>query len=107
MDITTSRVFKYVKSYLEDSCFFKHLLWDTGGWNQEKKRLRKATVVPNDYANAQNFGEGRVCAPCVCSSYVQSALCSLDLKALAHLSVTMNLYRMLHRSRCLSWNRGK
>ncbi|KAL3149400.1 hypothetical protein ABBQ32_002196 [Trebouxia sp. C0010 RCD-2024] len=31
-----------------------------GGWNQEKKRLRKATVVPNDYPDAKNFGEGRI-----------------------------------------------
>lgn len=73
---------KYVISYFVGGCVCKQLLWDTGGWNQEKKRLRKATVVPNDYANAQNFGEGRVCASCVCSSCMQSALCSLDLKHL-------------------------
>ena len=33
---------------------------ETGGWNQEKKKLRKATVVPNEDASARHFGEGRV-----------------------------------------------
>ena len=59
-----------------DDCVFKKLLWDTGGWNQEKKKLRKATIVPNEYADATNFGEGRVCASSVCSNCMQVALCS-------------------------------
>ena len=42
-----------------------HLLTDgalcaTGGWNQQKKKLRKATVIPNEDASARHFGEGRV-----------------------------------------------
>ncbi|DBA70392.1 TPA: hypothetical protein ACH3X2_011808 [Trebouxia sp. C0005] len=31
-----------------------------GGWNQEKKILRKATVIPNEDASAKHFGEGRL-----------------------------------------------
>ena len=33
---------------------------NVGGWNQEPKRLRKATVVPNVDAKAHHPGEGRV-----------------------------------------------
>lgn len=33
---------------------------EPGGWKQEKKMLRKATVIPNEDASAEHFGEGRV-----------------------------------------------
>ena len=33
---------------------------EPGGWRQEKKMLRKATVIPNEDASAEHFGEGRV-----------------------------------------------
>jgi len=49
-----------------------HLLIDSalcasGGWNQEKKKLRKATVIPNADASAEHFGEGRVSHLCTFS----------------------------------------
>lgn len=53
------------KTHFSKTCgpfFFGNDCWYTGGWNQEKKRLRKATVVPNEYPDAKHFGEGRVCA---------------------------------------------
>ena len=78
-----------------DDCVFKQLLWDTGGWNQEKKKLRKATVVPNEYANAQSFGEGRVCASSLCSNCLQSAQCSLQ----ECLSASITLFRYCNTDR--------
>lgn len=51
-------------------------LWYTGGWNQEKKLLRKATVAPNLDADAKHFGEGRVSGSC-CSNITQSVICTL------------------------------
>ena len=90
-------------SQIVDKCVFRQLLWHTGGWNQEKKKLRKATVVPNEYANAQNLGEGRVCAKFVQQLHV---LCPVQSTSVSFCKLLSNAV-LQYRSAYLIWRRAK